>query len=42
MVNERNSVIAVDKCRFIAAGASAVAFVGNRHKSHGKQQMIVA
>jgi hypothetical protein len=35
MVNERNSAIDIDKCRFIAAGASAVAFVGNRHKSHG-------
>jgi hypothetical protein len=35
MINERNSAIDVDKCRFIATGASAVAFVGNRHKSHG-------
>jgi hypothetical protein len=35
MVNERNSRISVEHCRFIAAGASGVAFVGNRHKAHG-------
>lgn len=35
MVNGRNSNHRVEKCRFIAAGASAVAFVGDRHKSHG-------
>lgn len=35
MVNERNQNIDVENCRFLAAGASATAFVGNRHRSHG-------
>eukprot|EP01048_Picozoa_sp_COSAG05_P019444 COSAG05_NODE_3046_length_2387_cov_1.999563_3_plen_218_part_00 len=35
MVNERNSLINVERSRFISAGASGVAFVGNRHKANG-------
>ena len=35
MVNERNSNIDISGSRFHASGASDVAFVGNRHKSHG-------
>ena len=35
MVNERNSAIAIADSRFLAAGASGVAFVGNRARAHG-------
>ena len=35
MVSEYNSNVDIDKCRFVAAGSSAVAFVGNRHRAHG-------
>ena len=35
MVSEYNTNVEIDKCRFVAAGSSAVAFVGNRHRAHG-------